>query len=215
MIPLLLLLASVLLGLSYFRCLEKPAGHARAAMKTAPVLLLAIYAVAADGPGWLVAALLLGALGDLCLAYDGERAFMAGLVAFLLSHIAYVVLFLPRADPELVTSETWRLACAGALAVLVPALILVLWRPAGPLATPVAVYGIVIGSMGFTALAVADPLIFLGAALFLSSDTALATEKFLVASDRPRGRPLRLFVWASYYGAQLVFTPAVAGLPSG
>jgi len=210
-----LLVASVLPAVFYLRWLEKPTGNARAAVKTAPVLFLALYVLSVGGPGWLAAALLLGALGDLCLAYDDDRAFMAGLTAFLLSHIAYVVLFWPMADPVLIWAEAWRLAFAGVLAVLVPAFILALQRPAGSLALPVAVYGLVIGIMGVTALAVADAVIFLGAALFLSSDTALAAEKFLVAPGRPFDRLLRLFVWASYYAAQFVFTLAVAGLPSG
>ena len=205
---------SVLLALLYFNFLGKPASHGRAVLKTAPVLLLAVYALAAGGPIWLMTALFLGALGDLCLAYDGERAFIAGLVSFLLSHLAYVALFWPMAEPSLILGETWRIGSAAALAILVPALILVLWRPAGPLAMPVAVYGLVIGVMGFTALSVADTAVFLGAALFLSSDTALAAEKFLVDTAAPLGRLLRNFVWATYYAAQLVFTLAVAGLPS-
>jgi len=59
-----------------------------------------------------------------------------------------------------------------------------------------------------------DDAVFLGAALFISSDTALAAEKFLVGAAAPLGRLLRNFVWATYYSAQLVFTLAVAGLPS-
>lgn len=211
-VPVLVL--SLLLALLYFRFLGKPAGHGRAALKAAPVLLLAVYAVIAGGATWLVMALFLGALGDLCLAYDGERAFIAGLVSFLLSHLAYVALFWPMAEPSLILGEAWRIGSAAALAILVPALILVLWRPAGPLAMPVAIYGLVIGAMGFTALSVADAAVFLGAALFISSDTALAAEKFLVGAAAPLSRPLRYFVWATYYSAQLVFTLAVAGLPS-
>ena len=211
-VPVLVL--SLLLALLYFRFLGKPAGHGRAALKAAPVLLLAVYAVIAGGATWLVMALFLGALGDLCLAYDGERAFIAGLVSFLLSHLAYVALFWPMAEPSLILGEAWRIGSAAALAILVPALILVLWRPAGPLAMPVAIYGLVIGAIGFTALSVADAAVFLGAALFISSDTALAAEKFLVGAAAPLVRLLRNFVWATYYSAQLVFTLAVAGLPS-
>lgn len=211
-VPVLVL--SLLLALLYFRFLGKPAGHGRAALKAAPVLLLAVYAVIAGGATWLVMALFLGALGDLCLAYDGERAFIAGLVSFLLSHIAYVALFWPMAEPSLMLGEAWRIGSAAALAILVPALILVLWQPAGPLAMPVAIYGLVIGAMGFTALSVTDAAVFLGAVLFLSSDTALAAEKFLIDRAAPLGCLLRNFVWATYYAAQLVFTLAVAGLPS-
>gem|GEM_PF-2218784 len=157
-VPVLVL--SLLLALLYFRFLGKPAGHGRAALKAAPVLLLAVYAVIAGGATWLGMALFLGALGDLCLAYDGERAFIAGLVSFLLSHLAYVALFWPMAEPSLILGEAWRIGSAAALAILVPALILVLWRPAGPLAMPVAIYGLVIGAMGFTALSVAMTLYF-------------------------------------------------------
>ena len=214
MLALLALVLSVLLALFYFRFLAKPASHRRAVLKTAPVLLLAVYAMVAGGPAWLATALLLGALGDFCLAHDGERAFMAGLVAFLLSHLAYVMLFWPMVDPAVISGEAWRLAGAGLLAVLVPVLILVLRRPAGPLALPVAVYGLVIGGMGLTALAVTDVAVFVGAALFLSSDTALAVEKFLVDPSTRISRVLRNVVWASYYAAQLVFTLAIAGLPS-
>ena len=42
---------------------------------------------------WVLAGLVWGLIGDVCLALKGNRAFRAGLISFLLGHILYVVAF--------------------------------------------------------------------------------------------------------------------------
>ncbi|WP_105440295.1 lysoplasmalogenase family protein [Neorhizobium sp. T25_13] len=208
------LAASIVLAIHYFRWLKRPAGHLRAVLKTVPVLLLVLYAGLSGAPALLVAALALGALGDACLAYEGEPAFVAGLAAFLALHIAYAALFWPSIEPSLLFTSAWRYTAAWIFVVLTGMTLFMLWRPAGRLAIPVAAYGIAIVAMALSALAVKPILPAAGAALFVMSDTALAIQKFLVKPDAPVMARLRPFVWGTYFAAQLIFTLAIAGLPS-
>lgn len=208
------LAASIVLAVGYFRWLKRPASHLRTVLKTAPVLLLALYAVLAGAPWLLVAALALGVLGDACLAYEGEAAFICGLAAFLASHLAYAALFWPSMEPILLVGSAWRYTAAWIFVVLTGMTLFMLWRPAGRLAIPVAAYGIAILAMALSALAVKPILPAAGAALFVMSDTALAIQKFLVKPDAPVMARLKPFVWGTYVAAQLIFTLAIAGLPS-
>lgn len=207
------LVASVVLALIHFRGLDKPASHPRAILKTLPVLLLAVYALAMHSPPWLAAALALAALGDLFLAYDGEPPFICGLVVFLLSHLAYVALFWPNADLALILASPWRYAFAWLFVMLAGLLLFILWRPAGKLALPVAVYSAAIVAMALSALSVRPILPGAAATLFVMSDTALGLQRFLVKPADPMTKTLRPFVWGTYYAAQLIFTLAIAGMP--
>ncbi|CDZ52227.1 lysoplasmalogenase family protein [Neorhizobium galegae] len=208
------LAVSIALAIHYFRWVKRLAGHLRAVLKTVPVLLLVLYAGLCGAPALLVAALALGALGDACLAYEGEPAFVAGLSAFLASHIAYAALFWPLIEPSLLFTSAWRYTAAWIFVVLTSMTLFMLWRPAGRLAIPVAAYGIAIIAMALSALAVKPILPAAGAALFVMSDTALAIQKFLVKPDAPVMARLKPFVWSTYFAAQLIFTLAIAGLPS-
>ncbi len=205
---------SIVLAVSYFRWLKRPEGHLRTVLKTVPVLLLALYAVLAGAPELLIMALIFAALGDACLAYEGETALVAGLLAFLAVHIAYATLFWPSIQPGLLVGAAWRYTAAWIVVVLTGMTLFMLWRPAGRLAIPVTAYGIAILAMALSALAVKPILPSLGAVLFVLSDTALAIQTFLVKRDAPVISRLRSFVWGTYFMAQLVFTLAIAGLPS-
>lgn len=122
------------------------AGMGRAMLKTLCVALLAVAAGMEAGSYWLPVALALCALGDFLLAYDGENAFLAGLVAFLLGHLAYVVLF-------------WRVGggeaaiCAFGYGVVALVALGVIWMSAklwphtGPMRWPVIAYTLVIAAM--------------------------------------------------------------------
>ncbi len=206
------LTASVLLALVHFRWLEKPTSHPRALLKMLPVLLLSGYALALHAP-LLAAALALAALGDLCLAYDGEGSFIAGLLAFLLSHIAYVALFWPHADLALIVESPWRYAFAWLFVILAGLLLLILWRSAGKLALPVAAYAAAIIAMALSALSVRPMMPGVAATLFVMSDTALGLQRFVVKPADPTMKRLKPFVWVTYYAAQLIFTLAIAGMP--
>ncbi|MBN9038769.1 MAG: lysoplasmalogenase [Rhizobiales bacterium] len=197
---LLSLIAAVLYGLAQAR---EPSWR-RSVAKTAAVGLLAVLSAVERGPLLLTAALALGAVGDAALAQRGERAFLAGLAAFLLAHLAYVALFATRWQGwDIVTREPWRMALGLAL-LAVCAFMAVRLRPAvgDALRLPVAAYTAAILAMGLAALLVPGWGIAAGAALFVASDALLATRKFLLAPEAAAGPRLGWAVWASYYLAQ-------------
>lgn len=205
---------AVVAGLSYFVILPGPPSHRRAVWKTLPVLLLALYAFLMDAPVLLVLALLLSALGDAFLAYPGERNFMGGLASFLLAHVAYTVLFLMIGHRGFLLDEPVRLAAAALLVVLAAGLVVLLWRPAGRLAPAVLAYASVIVAMAILSLSVPAVVVFAGAALFLSSDIVLAIQIFRMGERHPL-RPLAsIYVWASYFAAQLVLTLSLVAIAS-
>lgn len=206
------LAASIALAVGYFRWVRRLAGHLRTVLKATPVLLLALYAVLAGAPALFIVALIFAAFGDACLAYEGEAAFVSGLVAFLAAHLAYAALFWPSIDPGLLVASAWRYTAAWLFVVMTGMTLFMLWRPAGRLAIPVTVYGIVLLAMALSALSVKPILPSAGAALFVMSDTALAIQTFLVKPKAPVIARLKPFVWGTYFAAQLVFTLAIAGL---
>lgn len=210
----IVLALAVLVGLSYFAILPKPASHRRALWKTLPVSLLALYAFLMEAPDLLVLALALSALGDAFLAYEGEKNFMGGLSSFLLAHIAYGALFYEIGDLRILTGQTWRLAAAGLSLAFAVLLVVYLWRPAARLAPAVFAYATAIAAMAVLSLGVPPVAVFVGAALFLSSDAVLAIETFKMERAHPWRRLAALYVWASYFAAQVVLTLALVAIAS-
>jgi uncharacterized membrane protein YhhN len=160
----------------------------------------------------LVVALVLSALGDVFLMLParqpnvpGPNLFVAGLGAFLLAHMAYVVGFVLEGVEG-----------AGLLVGLVPVafLIAVVGRPvtravkAGDepeLALPVTAYIAVISAMVLFAFGTTDGRAAAGALLFADSDSLIAWERFVHA--RPWG-PLTIIV--TYHLAQALLTLSFA-----
>ncbi len=202
--------SSVALGLFYTVFLGRPPSVLRTVLKTLPVTLLAGFAWSVDAPTLLLAALLLSATGDAFLAHDGEGAFRNGLASFLAAHFAYGALFVSMAAPSVLSAEVWRVA-AGAASVAAMAIILpLLRRHAGQHRVAVSVYGLVILGMALLALFVQAPTVFLGAAVFMSSDAVLALRRFVLNPDHAMSRVASYYVWISYYGAQCILTLALA-----
>mgnify|MGYP001222862387 CR=1 FL=1 len=182
----------------------------RTAVKTAPVLLLAVLSLVQGGPWLLAAGLLASAAGDAALAQEGERPFLAGLAAFLLAHLLYIVLFIvhwPGADSFF--AEPWRAAAALVLVVFC-GLMLRRLLPAlpGEMRLPVVAYVAAITLMGLTAFGVPGIGVAAGATLFVASDAILATQKFLLAEASPHRAWTGHAVWALYYAAQLLIALA-------
>ena len=182
----------------------------RTGAKTAPVLLLALLSVTEGAPGLLSAGLIAGALGDAALSREGDRPFLAGLAAFLLSHLLYIALFLSHwSDANIFAAEPWRAAasmvliafCALMLRRLLPAL-----QPAMRL--PVLAYVAAITARGISAFGVSGFGVALGAALFIASDAILAIRKFLMPEASPHRNWAGLAVWILYYAAQLLIALA-------
>lgn len=197
---------SVALGSSYLWILPREKTLLRAAWKTLPVLLLALYALVVGAHPLLVVALVFGALGDLSLAFEGDRPFIGGVVCFLSAHVAYVGLLLILADPWIAFSGPWRLIAGALVAMLTFAVLTRIWRPAGRMAIPIGIYVLLFMFLVWLTLGLANPLVFVGASLFIVSDIVLMIRKYWSGPDHPLDDPAAHFVWVTYYAAQVVLT---------
>lgn len=148
---------------------------------------------------WMLAGLVLSWLGDLLLTYRGRSAFLSGLVAFLLAHVAYIVAFVVRG----VATPQW-LFVAG-MFVAGAFILRWLWPHVDQqMRMPVLAYVVTITVMVLVAAATAqaepDWRIPVGAVAFYLSDVAVARNRFVAPGviNRLWGLPL-------YYAAQLLF----------
>jgi uncharacterized membrane protein YhhN len=180
----------------------------RSVVKTLAVALLSILASLQGGPGLLVAALALSALGDAFLSREGDKAFLAGLASFLAAHLAFIALFgLAGEGSDLLASQPWRMVLAIVMATFAATMLVLLWRRVEPgLRLPVAAYAAAILGMGIAALTLDNPWVVAGAVLFMASDGLLAAEKFLASAISRHSEWMRYAVWALYYAAQLLIT---------
>lgn len=162
-------------------------------------------------PGWgpfVYGALVLSAIGDALLLSSERKWFLAGLVVFLLGHVAYGGAFL-----------TLGVSWMAALAAFIPATIVgfLVWGWLAPnvesMSGPVFAYIVVICGMVTLAAGasghgtVGGPSLLAAAVLFLISDLFVARQRFVVTELRNRlvGLPI-------YYAAQLLFAWAAATL---
>ncbi|MBI3130726.1 MAG: lysoplasmalogenase [Acidobacteria bacterium] len=162
-------------------------------------LILASAALAPPRParGWVVGGLVLSLIGDICLMFPGNRAFLGGLGSFLAAHLAFIAAFSVGLPPGLPPLWTVGLGCY-ALAMLT-----LLWPRTGRLRIPVAIYGLVLFAMALAA-ARAHHLLgtpaslwgVAGALTFIASDSALAANRFL----RPHRRA-QLVILGTYWMA--------------
>ena len=153
----------------------------------------------------VVVALVLSWIGDLLLTFASRQAFLGGLVAFLLGHVAYSVAF----------GTLGASAVVGAIAAVVVTVIAVfVWRwlvpHVGEMAVPVVAYVVVISVMVVLAFGAfgdgATRLIPVGATLFFVSDLFVARNQFVAPGtvNRIWGLPL-------YYLAQLLLALSITG----
>lgn len=162
--------------------------HRTWAFATKPAVLVLLLALALvlgawEEPGgrWLLAALAMGLVGDVLLLGEGEGAFLGGLAAFLLGHLAYVACFL-TVDGE--PAGRWWLAVPALLACLVA--IRRVWaaavRAGGPvLVVAVGLYVLVSAALLVVAFRSGHWLVAGGATVFVASDTLLARDRFVGA----------------------------------
>jgi uncharacterized membrane protein YhhN len=143
-------------------------------------------------------ALAFSTLGDVLLDLDSNNYFINGLLAFLAAHFIYILLFVRNWMRPLRPAGA-QLALVGA--ILLYSLGLAHWlAPAlGPVARPVMIYVCAITAMVVTAV-LADfskPWIWMGAVLFLISDTIIAVNRF-----RTPVAMREYLVWVTYYLGQ-------------
>ncbi len=141
----------------------------------------------------LYAAIGLSWAGDVALMMPGDLWFVVGLGSFLLAHVAYLVLFIRLAGFG--RPQVWSLVYAVwflvFLVVLIPSL--------GSLVAPVVLYGLVLGAMAATATRV-SPLVAVGAAAFVVSDTTLAVSRFLPSVEIPAHDVITMLTYCAAQG---------------
>jgi uncharacterized membrane protein YhhN len=138
----------------------------------------------------VLAGLALSVVGDVLLLSTRERPFLAGLVAFLLAHVAYATAF-----ARLGTPPPWVAAL-----LLVAGLLVLrwLWPHLGPMRAPVVAYCIAISAMLGFALGQPAAGVRLGAVLFYVSDLAVARQRFVVQERRNQLLGLPLYFSGQY-----------------
>lgn len=176
--------------------------RAMLALKLVPVLLALDWLRVAGAPGlyrrWIGVGLALSLVGDALLALPADR-FVAGLVAFLLAHLAYVVGYGQRSRAP---AWPWLMVATGAVAGF-------LWLldrhgDLGPMRVPVFVYATVIGAMLWRAGSLArrdraGRWALAGALLFVASDMVLAWNRFVAPDPTLRYVNILLY-WAGQWG---------------
>lgn len=155
--------------------------------------------------GWMLAALVLSALGDvLLLRMSAEAWFLAGVGAFGLAHVAYAAAFVTRGVAP------FAIEGAAFVALLAAALVLAWLVPRVPAKLRGAIFGyaavisaMIVCAVG-TVAAHGGPKILVGAVMFYASDLAVARDRFVAPGfvNRAWGLPL-------YYAAQLVLATSV------
>ncbi|WP_137917377.1 lysoplasmalogenase family protein [Hydrogenophaga sp. 2FB] len=156
----------------------------------------------------LLCALAFSLAGDAFLMFPGY--FIPGLVAFLLAHLAYTVLF--RQDAPWFAS---RRALAATLGIGVAIYAFLWWGGLPPaLRAPVAAYVLAIALMAAQAMGRATVrrdraavTVALGTGFFMLSDALLATNRFVVPLPMSQ-----VWVLGTYYAAQVLI---VAGMLRG
>ncbi|MBI1187727.1 MAG: hypothetical protein GC206_10445 [Alphaproteobacteria bacterium] len=177
--------------------------YALAALKASGILLLALLA-AMRRRRLLMAALYLGAMGDVGLAFGG-RFFLIGAGAFLLGHLCYIALFLRSdANVALALRTPWRIGAIAAVVAAAIALTLALVPQDDPLFLPLSLYTGVLALMTMTALTLpaARSLAMLGAALFFVSDGFVAANMFHPQSDPTLAFASSFTGWMLYWAGQ-------------
>lgn len=175
------------------------------AVKAAMAVLLAVAALhhpIVRERRWLVAALLLSAVGDFMLGIPWWKpAFVCGLGAFLIAHLCYLGALLPlRGTPSRgrgIAVAAVIVACGGMLVRFWPRLL------EQGMAVPVTVYVTVLGAMVCAALVARLPTPWnaLGAVLFAVSDGMIGVGQFVLGSQA-----LELPIWWVYAASQVLIT---------
>jgi uncharacterized membrane protein YhhN len=186
-------------------------------VKPVLLLLLACCAALCGGPRLLTAALLCGWGGDVLLLVDDDRAFLAGMGSFAVGHLCYLALFARYARPAAVPdpgARARRTALGAGYATALVTVVALLWPdlPAG-LRVPVALYSALLTLTAFRAASL-GPLAGLGGALFLFSDTLIATG---IAEwpqlPRPDAWVMLTYLLAQFLLAAGVLAAHARGLP--
>jgi len=134
---------------------------------------------------FLIAGLLFSWAGDIILElpFSGDIWFVAGLGAFLLAHVMYIVVFTGTAGENIILKK--RLLWISPVVIYGIILFLILRNNLGEMRVPVLIYTIIILTMVASAISrfgkvnrYSYYLVLAGAILFTLSDSAIAINKF-------------------------------------
>lgn len=161
----------------------------------------------------LLTALLFSWIGDIILMFadKGELYFIFGLVAFLISHIMYIIVFNKQLKTEIYKNKAFFLMGIGVVLVYLITMITLLLPSLGELKVPVIAYAIIISTMLLFAFKgslywrnPANIYILLGAIIFVASDSILAINKFYTTL------PFASFwIMTTYLAAQFCITSGI------
>jgi len=153
-----------------------------------PLLVVAVYlSEKFKTKTLLLTALTFSWIGDVILLFadKGEIYFILGLVAFLVSHVFYIVLFSKQTISKTISNKLSFGAGIGLILLYFFGMITTLAPKLGSLTIPVVIYAVVISTMLFYALkgsfqwnTIPYQSVLIGAIFFISSDSILAFNKF-------------------------------------
>jgi uncharacterized membrane protein YhhN len=145
----------------------------------------------------IIAGLVFSLIGDIFLMLPSDR-FIPGLVSFLAAHIFYIAAFMRESGRAL---SAWELIPFLIYGIL---MLRLLWAQLKQMRAPVVLYMIAILMMGWVAASrwmltgqAGSQQAFVGAILFIASDSVLALERF-----RGRFRSAQLIILSTYFTAQ-------------
>jgi len=178
-------------------------------LTTSLIILIAILTraeVASPYKILIVTGLLFSLAGDIFLMLPSDR-FIAGLISFLTAHLFYIVAFVVDSG---LASALWAVPF-----LVYGASIFYLLAPhVGKMRIPVIVYILVISFMAWQATGrwyeirgERTFLAFIGAALFVTSDSVLALNRF-----RKPFAPARALTMSTYYTAQWLIALSIGPL---
>jgi uncharacterized membrane protein YhhN len=198
-----ILMALAVAALLVAERLESTAGIWIAKPLASAVFVAAAVAAGASSNAFgriVLVALALCWIGDVFLIPHSHGAFLAGIAAFLLGHLAFIVAFIVRGE------IAWRPAIALIPITLFGALVFARLRLSiprgivGAVAAYIATICVMVAAAAGTMRGWTDWRIACGAAAFFVSDLSVARDRFVRRSfvNRLWGLPL-------YYAAQLLF----------
>ena len=158
----------------------------------------------------VLAAILFSLLGDIFLMLEAsdQRFFMAGLLAFMTAHVAYIFAYRKHRyqAPEESLQGIQKIRLAFPIILAGSGLVVILYPTLGVLKLPVIVYALVLVMMVLNALfrygrtpLQSFRLVFAGAIFFMVSDSILALNKFLTPISHAGS-----FVMITYITAQFL-----------
>jgi uncharacterized membrane protein YhhN len=152
-----------------------------------------------------------------CLAGDiflmSPDYFIPGLISFLVGHVLYIFAYRQHQNDDDVDSlrGLQRVRLAFPIVLAGTGLVVILFPVLGDMQVPVIIYAGVITMMALTALfrygrtsSNSFWLVFVGAVLFMMSDSILAVNKFLTPVDNAG-----LLIMVSYMGAQFLIVDGI------